>query len=452
MRAKAKGLLRAYGSIITKNIPLFLAVGAVNILFSEQGWFPGTYMQAFGTFLYQFVIPLFLAYSAGQKAGIAADRDGGGNTSGLSAVLAAGCLVVNQTSGGMFWAILAGAATGWLTAYVWRHVSVRCPAGFEMIGRNLLVMIFGILAGGVFTNGVMLFTRLAGGWVNQAAAILFHSRFLFLSNLLIEPLKVLFLNNWLNHGILIPLGMEQLRSAGSSVLFLIESNPGPGLGVLSAYWLAGRGKRNGLAADMAAECFGGIHELYFPYVLADLRMMGAVMAGGMCGTFCFSRADAGLLGPVSPGSILSILMMGPMDRWAGILLGVGISALVSGAVAFGILRSGGEGVEEEEATACSLPERIRRIYVVCDAGLGSSAMGAALLRRRLQVEGVVGITVQAAALDELPEDGDLLVCQCDFYEKQMKGRADKLPAVYQVEQLAGRGVYDRLAEEIKGRA
>ncbi len=462
MKTRTKALLKAYGGIITKNLPLFLAVGVVNILFSERGWFPGTSMQAFGTYLYQLVIPLFLAYSAGQKAGAAADPDGGGNAAGLSAVLAAGCLVAGQAAGVMFWAILAGAAAGWLTGYFWRHFSRRCPAGFEMIGHNLVVTALGILTGGIFIKGVALLTGLAGDGIERLVAAVFNSRLLFLSNLLIEPLKVLFLNNWLNHGILVPLGMEQLQTTGQSVLFLVESNPGPGLGILLACWLARKEKRNGLAAGMAAEFFGGIHELYFPYVLSDLRLLGAVVAGGMCGTFLFGRMGAGLLGPVSPGSILTILMMGSADRWAGILLGVGVSALVTVALAFGILKSGGKDAEADisdmpgaedasEAAIPVLPENIRRIYVVCDAGLGSSAMGAALLRRRLQAEGIVGITVQAAAFDELPEDGDLLVCQRDFYEKQMKGRADKLPAVYPVEQLAGRDVYKQLAEDIKGR-
>lgn len=453
---KTGKLVKAYGSIITKNIPLFLAVGVINILFSARGWFPNVSMQSCGTLLYQLVIPLFLAHSAGQKAGRAAGISGEGSAAGLAAVLAAAFLVANRVMGAMFWAVLAGAVAGWLTGRIWGCLSGRCPAGFEMMGRNLLVMAAGIFTGGVSAAAISWLSHLAGSGIDGLFMTVFDSRYLFLANLIIEPMKVLFLNNWLNHGILIPLGMEQLQTAGKSVLFLMESNPGPGLGILLAYWFARKKRRNELTAGVVIEFFGGIHELYFPYVLMDLRLLGAVMAGGMCGTFCFGFMGAGLLGPVSPGSILSILMMGSVDRWPGILLGVGVSALVTASIAFVVLKSRDETdapeiQEEVKAAGFAVPENIRKIYVVCDAGLGSSAMGAALLRRQLKETGISGIQVQAFALEELPADGDLLVCQKDFYEKQIKDRADSLPPIFRVEQLAGRDVYSRLAEEIKGK-
>lgn len=447
-----KRILNAYSSIITKNIPLFLAVGFLNILFSGRGWFPEPEMGRFADLLYQVVIPLFLAYSAGQKAGQSIGQPIRNNMGGISGVLTTGCMLVYQADVPLFLVILAAAAAGYLASWCYNRLETGFPAEFQMMGRNMITAVVGIGAGVTAVHTILPLAALAGVKLMPVLHRAFASRYLFLANLVIEPLKVMFLNNSLNHGLLIPMGMEQLKESGSSLLFLMESNPGPGLGVLMACWLMRREERSSVSVGMAAEFFGGIHELYFPYVLANLRLLAAVMAGGVCGTGFFAWAGTGLAGPVSPGSIFSILMMGSLDQWGWILLGIALSAVVSWGIAVGILRAESatqpvtEQVIQQKEEAM---QDIHTIYVVCDAGLGSSAMGAALLRKQLKSVGITDILVRAASADDIPEGGDLLVCQKDFYEQRMREREQELPPIVVVEQLAGRDSYGALVEQIE---
>lgn len=505
MGMRFRKVLNAYSSIITKNISLFLAAGVINILYASGGWFPNRAMESFATILYRIIIPEFLAYYAGQKAAQSIGQPVRSNLGGITGVLAVGCMLSQQWGVSFFLVVAAAAAAGYVSAWIYERVERYFPSGFEMMGRNLMIVVVGLCSGVCFCRLLLPVVGEASDRLMPVLGAAFASRFLFLASVVIEPLKVLFLNNSLNHGILIPLGMNQMLEAGRSVLFLIETNPGPGLGVLAAYWLSKKEERGATAAVMAVEFVGGIHEVYFPYVLSNLKLLAAVTAGGICGTFCFTWLDAGLVGAVSPGSILTILMMAPLAQWWRVLLGIAVSAVVSGVVAAVVFRaddaaraqkmepddaareqkvepddaaraqkvepddaareeaqpeasdasqpeSEPEGQEEamdvEEEEKRIFPQAITAIYVVCDAGLGSSAMGAALLRRQLKAEGITDITVRAAAADDIPEGGSLLVCQKDFYEQRLKAQEQELPFIYTVDQLAGKGIYDELAARI----
>ncbi|MDO5417595.1 MAG: hypothetical protein Q4F29_10380, partial [Lachnospiraceae bacterium] len=352
-------MIKAYSRIITKNIALFLAAGFLNLLFSENGWFPDDRLSRWSGFLSEMVIPLMLAYGAGQKGGEAAGQPERKNMGGAAGVLAAAGLVSMQPKAVILSAAALGAAAGYLTVWLYRRIEKKLPAGFEMIAANGTAAGIGLItaAASLKLRGVMLLRigAVSDSGILAAAGAFLEGPFLFLSNLLIEPLKVLFLNNGIHHGVLIPLGMEQMKTAGRSALFLIESNPGPGLGVLLAFWAAGASLKHGsvvfssafperrasgrsLLAQAAVEFFGGIHEVYFPYVLADLRLLAAVMAGGCSGTLCFSLTRAGLFGPASPGSMLSLLLLSPAQGIPGILLGVGVSAAVSFGISLLVLR------------------------------------------------------------------------------------------------------------------
>lgn len=460
-------ILNAYSSIITKNIALFLALGVLTILFSENGWFPDETMQDFGVLLNDMVIPLFLAYYAGQKMGQSLGQPVRNNMGGIAGVLVGCCMITHQRGVSMLLIIIMAAAAGYLSSWVFNRIESHFPGGFVMMGRNLITVVVGLTVG-ILTSTILL----PAAWdVNRSVfpyleAVCSNS-YLFLANIVIEPLKVLFLNNTLNHGILIPLGLTQMKEMGSSMLFLMETNPGPGLGILFAYWLMKKDDRNSLLTLMAAEFFGGIHELYFPYVLLDLRLMAAVIAGGVCGSFCFSAFGAGTVGAVSPGSVLTILMMAPMQHWAGVLTGIVLSAVVSGGLAMLILKHETADAEKDvqmmeerksmgpvmepnisEQKPDEFPQVIQKIFVVCDAGLGSSAMGAALLRKQLKAEGIEDMVVRAAAADDIPQGGDLIICQKDFYEKCLKQKANDLPYIYTVEQLAHRAAYSEIVQRI----
>ncbi len=491
---KARRILNAYSSIITKNIALFLASGVLNILFSQNGWFPNPDMIELDTILMNMVIPLFLAYSAGQKSGQFLGQPIRNNMGGIAGVLTGCCLLAVRQSVSILVVIVLAAIAGYLSSWIYNHVEVKFPSGFMMMGRNLITVTVGLTLG--FSSARLVLPVLETGSVHvkpilEAAC---SSSFLFLTNLFIEPLKVFFLNNSLNHGILIPLGFDQMKEMGSSILFLMETNPGPGLGILMAYWIMKKEERAGLLPVIAGEFLGGIHELYFPYVLLDLRLLAAVMAGGVCGTCIFSWMEVGAAGAISPGSVLTILMMVSLQEWGKVLLGIFLSALVSGVIAVIILKERKTSVQERsfpdemqesglpegslqeevkksevqtssltekseakevqklEEKKMKIPESIHQIYVVCDAGMGSSAMGAALLRKQLKEAGILDIQVRAAAADDIPKGGDMLICQKDFYDQCLKQRTRELPYIYVVDQLAHRGAYTAFVEQLSLRS
>lgn len=489
-----KAILKSYSSIITRNLSLFLAVGVLNIFFSERGWFPNETMNQVNDVLYGMVIPLLMAYEAGGKGGERAARKNAGmvgsrNMGNVAGALASVGLISVHSGANMIGAVILGAAAGYLAVRCSLWLENRVTCGLEMIVRNCVTAACGLAFAGVSLVVLEPFIRSFSFEAAGKVKMVLASPCLFLLNLLIEPMKVFFLNNSINHGILIPLGMEQMKEAGSSVLFLLESNPGPGLGVLAAFWMMGQWsegqekeqrkekRRQDIGVQMAIECLGGIHEVYFPYVLYDLRLLVAVMAGGTCGSLWFFLTDTGIVGPAVPGSILTILLLCPMSGWLKVLTGIAVSFAVSFIVSCGMLKVMKEDTDtiqkgkiqdireeqkiqeiqdsqEVQNTQTEKEEdmaKISKIYVVCDAGLGSSAMGAALFRRKIKEAGYVGVSVRQAAADEIPDDGDLIVCQKDFYIQRLKEREAQLPEIRLVETLTNGAEYAMLLEEIKGR-
>lgn len=467
MNMIAGKVIKFYSSIIAKNIPLFLAAGFLTLLpYDASG-------QA-SEMIYRMVLPVLMGYMAGRKAGRP-----DGEASGLAGALAAVAVVVAGPVSAIAPSIAAGGLAGYLF-YMgsdrWNH---KIPVGFEMLFRNVLV----VLAGAVSAGGTMILLipvlEMVNGWMSQGLVWMMEKGMVPWVSILIEPMKILFLNNWVNHGFLVPMGLEQVQEAGQSVLFLLEANPGPGLGILAAVFITCRQKRDELSSGIVIEFLGGIHEVYFPYVLADGRLLLAVIAGGVVGNLCFITGDIGLMGTAAPGSVLLIMMLCKLGGWPGLILGIFASALVSGMIAWGFMRRGnvgalqkGEGdrkaegdmrteedirTEEamkiEEATEhgdIAGTKEVKRkwcksICFVCDAGIGSSAMGAALLRRKIKSLGITGVSVSHAAMDEVPEDADVLICQKNI-SVRISGKQGEVLAV---ENLTDGKEYEALLERLK---
>ncbi len=248
----------------------------------------------------------------------------------------------------------------------------------------------------------------------------------------------MFLNNAINHGVLGPIAMDQAVKTGQSLIFMLESNPGPGLGILLAYMFFGRGMAKQSAPGAVVIHFlGGIHEIYFPYILMRPVLLLAVIAGGIAGTFTFSILGAGLVATPSPGSIIAYFAMTPKGGYLPMLAGVLVAALVSFVVAAIFLKSGKQVSEEDLEAATSKmkqmkadakgeaalaaaapasaaagitksPEDVRKIVFSCDAGMGSSAMGASILRKKMKNAGV-DVTVTNTAISDIPGDADIVI-------------------------------------------
>jgi PTS system mannitol-specific IIC component len=289
-----------------------------------------------------------------------------------------------------------------------------------------------------------------------------------LTSILIEPAKVLFLNNAINHGILSPIGAEQIRTDGQSILLLLEANPGPGLGILLAYAFFSRGSAKQSAPGAAIiHFFGGIHEIYFPYILMRPLLIVAAILGGMSGVFTFVLLGGGLQAIASPGSILAILAATPGGAYMANIAGVLVATIVSFAVASLILKTGKEKAEDiEEASKKmqemkgkkssvantlttnqgAMPNNVQKIVFACDAGMGSSAMGASLLRKKVKEAGL-SISVTNTAISNLPSDAQIVITQ-----EELTPRAqNKLPDAYHisVDNFLSSPEYDKLIDKLK---
>ena len=421
MRQQIQQFGRTLSGMVVPNIGAFIAWGFITALFIPEGWWPnGQLAQLVGPML-TYLLPLLIAYTAG--------RNVAGERGGVIGAIAAVGVIVGSDIPMFIGAMIMGPLAGYAIRRFDRMVEGRVKAGFEMLVSNFSIGILGMLlavlgyyvVGSVVSGLTML--------ISSGAELVIRHGLLPLVSLFVEPAKVLFLNNAVNHGIFSPIGIEQARETGQSIMFLLETNPGPGLGVLLAYWLFGRGNaRQSAPGAVIIQFFGGIHEIYFPYILARPVLIVAAIAGSAAGLLFFSLTDAGLVAPASPGSILSVLAMAPKGKTLIVLLGVVISAAVSLLVAAPFIRRASKTETEGDPAVGKLPQSaagisphaagrpVRKVIFACDAGMGSSALGATRFRRRLRDAGI-GVAVGNSAADRIPSDADVVVCQSVLAER-----------------------------------
>ena len=421
MRQQIQQFGRTLSGMVMPNIGAFIAWGFITALFIPEGWWPnGQLAQLVGPML-TYLLPLLIAYTAG--------RNVAGERGGVIGAIAAVGVIVGSDIPMFIGAMIMGPLAGYAIRRFDRMVEGRVKAGFEMLVSNFSIGILGMLlavlgyyvVGSVVSGLTML--------ISSGAELVIRHGLLPLVSLFVEPAKVLFLNNAVNHGIFSPIGIEQARETGQSIMFLLETNPGPGLGVLLAYWLFSRGNaRQSAPGAVIIQFFGGIHEIYFPYILARPVLIVAAIAGSAAGLLFFSLSGAGLVAPASPGSILSVLAMAPKGKTLIVLLGVVISAAVSLVVAAPFIRRASKTETEGDPAVGKLPQStagisphaagrpVRKVIFACDAGMGSSALGATRFRKRLR-DAEIGVAVGNSAADRIPSDADVVICQSVLAER-----------------------------------
>lgn len=442
---------------------MFIFIGILFVVCHERGWFPNKNIYAISQYVYQYAIPLMIAYEGGRQLG--------GPEGGILGVIAECGFLTAGSMGGILGAMLLGPASGGCICverrlFNWLSERSKENSRFAAEWKSMTML---------RRNFAMAFTGAAMavlGFYGLAPALALITRFLscgmeglvehgavFALSIFIEPMKVFFMNNLLHHAILAPLGLEQVKELGGSLLFLLEANPGPGFGVLAALYCRKKEGKDEYASALAVHLLGGIHEVYFPYVLSDLRLLFPLVAGGMAGNFCFSLLGAKATSVVSPGSLIVLFLLANKDMLPPICIGIAISAGVSfllslWVVSTGQKKEGGmqpmkkeEGKESKESE--DKKEAVERIAFVCDGGMGSSAMGAAILRRMLKEKGLMDVLVQAYAVDLVPESETFLVCQRDFYPHLPK--KEKTKEVRMVDSLVRRECFTSLVDEIQGR-
>lgn len=425
LKVKVQKLGTALSNMVMPNIGAFIAWGVLTALFIPTGWLPNAEFAKAVDPAITYLLPLLIGYTGGYVVH-------GQRGAVVGAIATFGAVAGSEVP--MFIGAMAmGPLGGWAIKKFDQAFQEKIRPGFEMLVNNFSAGLIGfgllLLAFKLVGPFVAIFTTAIGNGVQAIVDM----KLLPLANILIEPAKILFLNNALNHGIFTPLGAEQVAKTGKSILFLLEANPGPGLGILLAYLVFGKGAAKSSSwGALIIHFLGGIHEIYFPYVMMKPALFLAVIGGGVTGTFFNQLLGSGLGGPASPGSIIAILSMVPKGgSYLAVLTGVLSAALVSFLIASVILKAD-KSVDDEsalaeaqaatqaakaeskgqtissQASAQFSSDDIQQIIFACDAGMGSSAMGASILRDKVKKAGL-SIPVTNKAISNLTDVTNTLI-------------------------------------------
>ena len=431
MKEKVQVFGRFLSGMVMPNIGAFIAWGLITALFIETGWCPNEKLAQFVTPMSTVLLPLLIAYTGGSAVA--------GQRGGVIGAIATMGVIVGSDIPMFIGAMIVGPLAAWIIKKFDKAVEGHIKAGFEMLVNNFSLGIIGAILACLAMYGVAPLVTGMNSVMRAGVDVFVSHGLLPLASIFIEPAKVLFLNNAINHGILSPMGIQQVEETGKSIFFLLEANPGPGLGILLAYCIAGKGNAKSSAPGAVIIHFlVGIHEIYFPYILMNPLLLISVIAGGASGIFCFNLFNVGLTAPASPGSIIAIMMMAEKHSYFGLIVGVAVAALVSFAISVPILKFMGKDTSLEDAqrqkdamkkqakgiaaeTAATVPAantgKVTKIAFACDAGMGSSAMGATVLKKKLAAAGLEGIEVIHTPVSSIPADVQIVVTHEELGER-----------------------------------
>ncbi|MBB5182749.1 PTS mannitol transporter subunit IICBA [Catenisphaera adipataccumulans] len=436
MKEKVQSFGRFLSGMVMPNIGAFIAWGLLTALFIDTGWTPNAALATIGTPMLTYLLPVLIAYQGGKMVG--------GPRGAVAGAVATIGVICGTEYTMLMGAMVMGPFAGWCMKKVDAMFEGHIKPGFEMLVNNfslgilaMLLAILGFYVIGPFMAGVL-------NVLSAGVQVLVNHQLLPLISVFVEPAKVLSLNNAINHGIFTPLGAEQVKETGRSIFYMIETNPGPGTGVLLAYSFFAKDEHTKQSAPAAliVHLFGGIHEISFPYILMNPLLLLATIGGSVCAMIYNSIMGLGLVSPASPGSIFAFVGMAPKGETIQVLLSIVIAAGVSFLIASPIVRfsnakksldSASDQMADMKAaskgaTAYTTSESgqkvdlrtLDHIVFACDAGMGSSAMGSAVLQRKLSAAGFDNITVSHAPVSEIPAGTELVVCHRDLAERAVK--------------------------------
>ncbi|MYL57736.1 PTS mannitol transporter subunit IICBA [Virgibacillus halodenitrificans] len=467
VRAKVQRFGSYLSGMIMPNIGAFIAWGIITALFIPDGWLPNKQLAELVGPMITYLLPLLIGFTGGR---IVYDIRGG--VVGATATMG---VIVGAEIPMFLGAMVMGPLGGYLIKKVDQLFLDKIRSGFEMLYNNFSAGILAALLAIAASLGIGPVVESLNQILATGVEAIIGAGLIPLANIIIEPAKILFLNNAINHGILSPIGIEQATETGKSILFLLEANPGPGLGILLAFTVFGKGMSKSSAPGAALIHFiGGIHEIYFPYVLMKPALVLAAIGGGISGVFTLTLFDAGLRAPASPGSIIAVLAMTEKGSYVGVILSVIIATAVSFLIAAIILKTSkteeadltsaagkmeemkgkkssvagtfANTEQEEEQTVKKSNENVDKIIFACDAGMGSSAMGASLLKNKFKKAGI-DITVTNKAINDIPQDADIVITHKDLTTRAK----DKMPEAehISVENFLNSPAYDDLVNRFK---
>lgn len=390
--------------MIMPNLSLLIAWGILSLVMKGVSGDLHATLEEVCHWMIQLLLPILISYSGGKSVG--------GQKGAVAGAIASLGLIARSDAPQIVGAMIIGPLAGISYEQFVSRFHAKFKGGYEMLVSNLLVGLIGsinCIIGIVFIEPALNSFHLL---LVSVVSWLVKMNLLPLVSLILEPLKVLFFNNAINHGVLTPLGIEFSQTVGYSYLFLMEANPGPGLGILLAILcFAEKQEKVNASGALMIHAIGGIHEIYFPFVLLRPYLFLAVMAGGASGTLIFQWLDTGLAAPVSPGSLLVIFANTPYPQLAGVSIGIAISTFVTFICATLLLKlpkkEEGDNTVKERGEILEL-STIHSVVFACDSGMGSSAMGAALLKKKLAAE-KIDLAVGYSSVYELNNQVNQLV-------------------------------------------
>jgi PTS system mannitol-specific IIC component len=472
-RARVQKFGGYLAGMIMPNIGAFIAWGLITALFIPTGWLPNATLAALVGPIITYLLPVLIGYTGGRMVH--------GQRGAVIGAIATMGVIVGTDVPMFLGAMIIGPLSAFLLKKLDKAIEGKVPTGFEMLIDNFSLGILGGIMAILGRLGIGPVVEVLVKWLGSGVQALVNAHLLPLASIFVEPAKVLFLNNAINHGVLSPLGAAQAQAAGKSILFMVESNPGPGLGLLLAFMFFGPiALRPSAPGAIIIQFLGGIHEIYFPYVLMKPKMILAVIAGGMSGLFVGSLLGAGLVAPASPGSIIAYFAVTPKDGYIPMLADVLVATAVSFAVAsalFGFGHGAKAEAEAEAAAAAAAPEAptlawtppgaavaagtssvatatatrtingrdVKRLVIACDAGMGSSVMVASAMKKKLAASGV---EVTHTPVNGIPADAQLILCHSGLLDRA-EAIAPKNAVIIPFDQYMGDPAFTRVENAIK---
>ncbi|OKL35527.1 PTS transporter subunit EIIC [Domibacillus mangrovi] len=465
-----KKLGQLLSAIVYQNIAVIIVAGIIQGIFGVYGWWYNDRILLLLNPINNILLPILLGYTGGRLIG--------GQRGAVVASIVTYGLILSSSVPAILGAMIIGPLTGWGVKKLDQIVKKKLPgAGYELLIGNILAAMMATVLTVVCFFYVGQTFSIVVEWLTKLLETIIYSGWLPLTAIIIEPAKVLFFNNIINFGVLGSLGIQQSEELGKSIFFLLGANPGPGLGVLLACWLKMKAEqRKGAKLAVFIHFFGGIQEVYFPYVLMNPLLIIPLILGGMTGVFTFQLFDVGLVAIPSPGSIFLFVGLAPKEDVLFIILSILLSTITTFFCSMLLLKRVPESfplqensedikfqrVEKDEkqikkeamdkergkienVSTFSNIDKIENIFFICEAGMGSSAMGAAMLKKKLERANLT-IEVGNASISEIPEYADLIICHQKFFSVVQQTVPHKV--CYPLRSFTDMKGYDELVENI----
>lgn len=464
---------RYLSNMVQPNIGAFIAWGLITAFFIPTGWFPNEALAKLVSPMLTYLLPILIAYSGGNMVY--------GHRGGVVGSIMAAGVIVGSNIPMFLGAMITGPLGAFLIKKLDEIISPKIPTGFEMLINNFSAGILGMILAIISLYLIGPAVEMISNALSNGVKILVDLKLLPLVSIIVEPAKVFFLNNAINHGVFSPIGIQQVTEAGKSIFFTIETNPGPGLGVLLAYSIFGKGNSKATAPGAAIiHFFGGIHEIYFPYILMNPILIIALIIGGMSGVLTTLILKGGLIAVPAPGSIIAMLAVTPKGGFIATIGSVLISAIITFLLSSIFVKKSHSEENLEEAIEKSKSNKslnsndtknkekniisqinemtleealknnikINKIVVACDAGMGSSAMGATILKKLATEKRIENITIVNSAISNLDDSADIIITQKSLTALAKEKMPNKIHL--SINNFMDKNFYKEVLDKIKG--